>query len=431
MAARDAGAGASANANAGANAGACSNAGAGGAAGSSRRMSLAFFLAGFGTFALIYDVQPLLPEFPVDFPIVPATASLALSLTTLLLAASMLVVGRVSEVANRRNLMSASVIIASAIGVCSAFSPGWHVFLLLRALMGLALGGLPAVALAYLSDNVPAEKVHGTVGLYIAGTAFGGMAGRLLSGFMAGHLGWRQTSGAVSAICLAAGVLFYFALPRGDRRHAATPGGALGLGALSPGALGGLARRFAAQWRDALLPRLFVEGGVLMGCFVATYNYLCFRLQKAPFFYSEAQVSMIFLVYFFGMVASPMCGRLVRRFGVANVLRVTLLCYAAGALISIPDTLATVLVGATLVTVGFFAGHATASAWVNQRAGAGKAIASAQYLTVYYIGASLLGWSGGYAWQFLGWAGVAALVCACSLLGARLVPAEAGQPRPE
>jgi len=393
-------------------------------------MSFAFFLAGFGTFALIYDVQPLLPEFPADFGVVPATASLALSLTTLLLAASMLVVGRISEMVNRRNLMSASVILASVIGVASAFSPGWHVFLFLRALMGLALGGLPAVALAYLSDNVRLEKVHGTVGLYIAGTAFGGMAGRLLSGFMTGleHFGWRQTSGIVSAICLVAGVLFYFALPRNDRRYAATPGGELGLGALSLDSLGGLARRFAAQWRDALLPKLFIEGGVLMGCFVATYNYLCFRLQKAPFDYSEAQVSLIFLVYFFGMIASPMCGRLVQRFGVGKVLRVTLLCYAAGALISIPDTLATVLVGATLVTIGFFAGHATASAWVNQRAAAGKAIASAQYLTVYYIGASLLGWAGGYAWQFLGWAGVAALVCVCSLAGAWLVPSAQSRP---
>jgi len=386
-------------------------------------MSFAFFLAGFGTFALIYDVQPLLPEFPADFGVVPATASLALSLTTLLLAASMLVVGRISEMVNRRNLMSASVILASAIGVSSAFSPGWHVFLLLRALMGLALGGLPAVALAYLSDNVRLEKVHGTVGLYIAGTAFGGMAGRLLSGFMTGHLGWRQTSGVVSAICLVAGVLFYFALPRNDRRHAATPGGELGLDAFSLDSLGELARRFAAQWRDPLLPKLFIEGGVLMGCFVATYNYLCFRLQKPPFAYSEAQVSLIFLVYFFGMVASPMCGRLVQRFGVANVLRVTLLCYTAGALISIPDTLAAVLIGATLVTIGFFAGHATASAWVNQHAGAHKSIASAQYLTVYYIGASLLGWAGGYAWQYLNWAGVAALVCVCSLVGVWLVPA--------
>jgi len=389
-------------------------------------MSFAFFLAGFGTFALIYDVQPLLPEFPKDFDITPATASLALSLTTIMLAVSMLVVGRVSEMANRRNLMSASVILASAVGVCSAFSPGWHVFLLLRALMGLALGGLPAVALAYLSDNAPREKVHGTVGLYIAGTAFGGMAGRLLSGFMTGHLGWRQTSGTVSAICLVAGALFYLALPRNDRRDAATPRATPARRALSLksslDSTGALARRFAAQWRDALLPRLFIEGGVLMGCFVATYNYLCFRLQKTPFAYSEARVSLIFLVYVFGMVASPMCGRLVQRFGVANVLRATLLCYTAGALISIPDTLATVLIGATLITIGFFAGHATAGAWVNQRAGPGKAIASAQYLTVYYIGASLLGWAGGYAWQYLHWPGVAALVCACSLAGALLVP---------
>jgi YNFM family putative membrane transporter len=109
----------------------------------------------------------------------------------------------------------------------------------------------------------------------------------------------------------------------------------------------------------------------------------------------------------------------------------------AGALLSICETLPAVLAGSALVTVGFFAGHTTASSWVNKRATDGRAIASAQYLTVYYIGASLLGWLGGWAWHWAkiagaeiagtgitGWDGVAVLIALAALAAIALAPSE-------
>jgi MFS transporter, YNFM family, putative membrane transport protein len=51
-----------------------------------RRASLALFLGGFATFSLLYCVQPLLPEFAAEFGVSAAQSSLALSLSTGLLA---------------------------------------------------------------------------------------------------------------------------------------------------------------------------------------------------------------------------------------------------------------------------------------------------------------------------------------------------------
>ena len=51
-----------------------------------RRTSIALFLAGFVTFTLVYDVQPLLPEFATDFQVSAATSSLALSVKAAALA---------------------------------------------------------------------------------------------------------------------------------------------------------------------------------------------------------------------------------------------------------------------------------------------------------------------------------------------------------
>ena len=62
-----------------------------------RRTILALFAAGFSTFALLYCVQPLMPEFSREFGVGAAASSLSLSLTTGLLAVSMLVASSLSE----------------------------------------------------------------------------------------------------------------------------------------------------------------------------------------------------------------------------------------------------------------------------------------------------------------------------------------------
>ena len=382
-----------------------------------QRVSGAFFLAGFGTFALIYDVQPLLPEFPADFGILPATASLALSLTTLTLSLAMLVAGRVSELVDRRHLMTLSILAGGAASIGSAFSDGWGLFLAWRALLGAALGGLPAVALAYLADNVPAHKLATTVGLYVSGTAFGGMAGRLIGGMLGEALGWRHTLGVIGGLCILAGGLFFLALPQSDRRSPPPPE----LHNLPWHKLPG---RFAVQWHDPVLRRLFLEGGLLLGCFVATFNYLCFRLQGPPFEFSQARLSLVFLLYFAGVLVSPLAGRLVAHHGHARVLRGAFACTIVGSLAGIPDAGGFWLMGSLLVTVGFFAGHSVAGSWVNLQAQTGRAIASAQYLTVYYLGASLLGWLGGWAWQWAGWKGVAGMVSLSALTALALIPGE-------
>src|SRR3569832_1493324 len=78
-----------------------------------RRTSNALFLAGIVTFTLVYDVQPLLPEFATDFNVSAATSSLALYVNTASLAFDILCAGAGSEMFGRRCLMFASMCFAS------------------------------------------------------------------------------------------------------------------------------------------------------------------------------------------------------------------------------------------------------------------------------------------------------------------------------
>jgi YNFM family putative membrane transporter len=75
------------------------------------------------------------------------------------------------------------------------------------------------------------------------------------------------------------------------------------------------------------------------------------------------------------------------------------------AITAIPST-PFIIMGLAIATIGFFAAHGIASAWVTRRATIGKAQASAIYLVAYYLGASILGTMGGYAWTAWNWPGV-------------------------
>jgi MFS family permease len=57
--------------------------------------------------------------------------------------------------------------------VTDAVAPSWHALLTARALEGFALGGVPAVAMAYLAEEIHPQDLGLSMGLYVGGSAFG------------------------------------------------------------------------------------------------------------------------------------------------------------------------------------------------------------------------------------------------------------------
>ena len=373
-----------------------------------RRVSLALFAAGFATFSLLYCVQPLLPAFARDFRVGPAEASLALSLTTGFLALAILMAGAVSEAVGRRALMFASICAAAVFGVAAALAPDWPLLLIARALEGVALGGVPAVAMAYLGEEIDPKGLGRAMGLFVAGNAFGGMAGRVGVGILASLTSWRGALAALGGLDLAIGVAFLALLP--PSRNFVRRGG-LGFGF-----------HLAAWGRCLANPAvmlLCLVGFLVMGTFVTVYNYAGFRLQAPPYGLTQGQTSAIFVVYLFGMAASATAGALADRLGRGPVLIVGAVVALLGLALTLAAPLAAVVAGVVVLTVGFFIAHSVASGWVGPMAGADKAHAASLYLLAYYLGSSLMGSAGGWFWAGYGWAGVASF-CGAMLAAAFL-----------
>jgi MFS transporter, YNFM family, putative membrane transport protein len=383
--------------------------------------NFALFAAGFATFALLYCVQPLMPLFSADFGVSAAGASLALSLTTGLLAVSMLVAGGLSEAWGRKPIMVASLLLSAVLTVICAAVPHWSTLLVMRALMGVALSGLPAVAMAYVGEEMHPRSLSQAMGLYVGGTGLGGMAGRLLTGVITDVWGWRSAVFVIGMLgIVSAAVLWRFLPPSRHfvRRELR----------LAP-----LTRAFGTHLRDGVLALLFVEGFLLMGSFVTVYNYVGYRLIAAPFSLSQTTIGLIFVVYLFGIVSSALVGSLSGKLGRRVVLPATFILMLAGTAMTLSNQLWLIVFGVAVLTMGFFGTHSVASAWVGARAQVSKAQASSLYLFAYYMGSSIVGSLGGVFWNLRGWHGVVAMACALLLIGLvialwlYLMPAQSAQ----
>jgi YNFM family putative membrane transporter len=378
-----------------------------------RRTNLALFAAGFATFGLLYCVQPLMPEFSHDYGVSEAVSALSLSLTTGVLAFAMLFAGALSDAWGRKPVMVASLLSSALLVLLSAVMPSWSTLLVVRTLLGLTLSGLPAVAMTYLSEEIHPESIGLGMGLYISGSAVGGMGGRLITGVLTDFFDWRVGVAVVGVIGLLAAWTFAHALPA-SRHFAAQP---LRWRVLSA--------RFAGIFHDRGLPWLFAEGFLLLGAFVTVYNYLGYRLLAPPYNLSQAVVGLIFGIYLVGTFSSPWMGHLAGRLGRRKVLWTTLALMLAGTALTMLQPLALVMLGIVAITFGFFGGHSIVSSWVGRRAGAAKAQAASVYLFSYYMGSSIAGASGGLFYASHGWTGVAlfvgALVLAGLLIALRLI----------
>ncbi|MGO4613090.1 MFS transporter [Nocardia sp. 2YAB30] len=382
-----------------------------------RRITTALFAAGLTTFASMYSAQALLPSISAAFGATPAHAALAVSLTTGFLALASVPAGALSSRIGRTKVMIGSAVAAAAIGLLLPLSPSLGVLLTGRALQGIALAGVPAVAMAYLGEEIGGAGVGAAMGTYVAGTTIGGLAGRLIPTFTLNLASWRWAEAAASVAAAACTVWFIRGLPP-SRGFVARPAGIRTV-------LGDL----ATQLRHRGLLALFGLAFVLMGGFVSVYNYLGYRLIGAPFGLPEALAGLAFVLYLAGTAASAAAGRLADRVGRQQVLAASVGLMAIGLAVTVPDHLGTVILGVLLYTAGFFGAHTTASAWVSVMAGGNRGAASSLYLFAYYLGSALVGGAAGIAYARGGWLGLVGGICVLLVLAAMLVWALASHSR--
>ena len=371
-----------------------------------RRMLLGLGAAGVATFAQLYAPQGLLPTLAAGLAIDPSQAALSVSLATWGVALAVLPWSVVADRIGRLRAMRIALVAAAVGGVLVAASPNVETLFALRFVEGLALGGLPALAMTYLHDEVEPGQTAVAAAAYISGTTVGGACGRLVAGPLAAWFGWRPALVVVAVLCVVAAATFVRLMPPARRYTPSRP------------SIRDLAGRVRACLSDPLLLVLYLQPMLIMGGFVAVYNYLGFRLEGPAFGLPAVLASLIFAAYGAGTVSSRLVGRWAPRFGRGPVLVAGTLTMIIGVLLTLASSLIFVVAGLLILTAGAFVAHATASAWVGHRAVVGRAQATALYNVAFYTGSAVIGWLVGFAWIGGGWSATVGAVVGLALVAA-------------
>ncbi|WP_460303805.1 MFS transporter [Actinocorallia aurea] len=370
---------------------------------STARLRVGLVAGGLANFLALYYVQPLLPGLAAHFGVSAGASAGALSAATLAMAVALLVVGPVSDLVGRVPIMRFSLLASGALGVATAFAPSWNALLVLRALQGVALAGLPAVALAYVREEAPEGRHLRANATYITGTALGGAAGRLLPGPLHAWWGWPGASAAIGVITLLCAAVLWLTLPPSRHFRRAQP------------SVRSLLEMTGRSLRDPSLVMLCLVGAATMGAFVGLCNAMTFRLEAAPYLLGGA-ATLVFLAYPVGIPAPHALGRLAARRGRGRTALLGVALLLLGVLLTLPAPLPVVVCGVAVLTFAFLGTHSLVSGWVSERAdriGAGAGQAAGLYLLAYYAGSSLFGSLATREWQAAGWAGV---IATCVLL---------------
>ena len=356
-----------------------------------KRIRNCIFLSGLSVFAQLYLFQPVLSDLCRDFQIDPATSSLAVSFSTLGMAAGLFFWAFKADTLGRAKLMSFSLIASAILTLLSSLAWNFPMVLALSLLKGMALSGVSAVALAYLNEEVSPAVLGTAISLYLSGNTIGGMSGRVCGALIAGWSSWHITALCLGLAALAIGIVFARRFPASLHFHPQHTDVRIKF------------RRMGSFLTHFAFLGLFLTAALILGAFVSVYNYISFVLEAEPFNLPHYIVAMIFLMYITGVAGSMCIGWLSDRHDAALLLKISLLLMLAGVLLLLVMKLWALIAGLGIVTFAFSGANAMSSRIVSIRAHRAKSSATCLYWLFYYVGSSIIGASSGLVLTSHGW----------------------------
>jgi MFS transporter, SHS family, lactate transporter len=265
--------------------------------------ALDFFLVTFVLAPIGHDFDQTIPK-----------VAFAITLTLMMRPVGAFIFGWLGDRYGRRIPLMADIIFYSVMELLTAFAPNFTVFLILRALFGIGMGGEWGLGASLAMESLPTEARGLFSGILQQGYAVGYLLAALVYWIVFPHFGWRGLfiAGAVPAF-----LVIYI--------RARVPESPVwmrdGLRAKSRLKMSILFRDHAA---------LFIYAALLMTAFNymshGTQDLYATYLQKQRGFNSD-QTSQIAIVYAFGMICGgTIVGHLSQKWGRRRVIVLSAVC---------------------------------------------------------------------------------------------------------
>jgi predicted MFS family arabinose efflux permease len=368
---------------------------------------LAVAACGGSAFLDMYATQPLLPELRAEFHTGEAAVGATISALTFACALAAPFVGPLADAVGRKRVIVGAILGLALVTFAAAGAHTLHELLVWRFVQGLFMPAVFAVTLAYIGEEFPPSVGGRAIGAYIAGNVLGGFLGRYVAALVADRWDWHAAFVVLGCMNLAGAAFVWIALPRAQRfmrqRSARDAFSAVG--------------RFL---RDPQLLATYAVGGSVLFSLVAAFTFATYHLASPPFNLGTVALGNVFFVYLVGVVATPLAGRVIDRVGHRTALLLAMAVSAAGMLLTLIPSIATIVTGLALMSTGVFASQAASQGYIGVVARERRSTAASLYLTAYYTAGGLGAVLPAAIWARGGWPATVALILAVQAVGAAL-----------
>ena len=366
-------------------------------------------LAGFSVFLNLYSTQSILPFLASLFHASALEVSQTVGAVTFAVTLAAPFVGPISDLFGRKRIIVIASFALVLLTALVATSQTLSQLIAWRFAQGLLLPAVFGVTVAYIAEEWRGRNVGRAMGRYVAGNVLGGVTGRLISGYVATHLGWRQSFLALGGLSLLSALGVVKLLPA-SRAFVPEPGLRALLGSLG------------SHLRNAKLGMTCVVGFNILFSIVATFTYVNFYLAAPPYSLNSAALGLVFLVYIAGIPASIVSGSFLDRVGYRMAFVSAMLVSALGVFLTgFVGYLWGILLGLALCASGIFVCQSAANSYLGASHPRARASAAGIYVSCYYLGGTVGAVAPGLVWAHGGWTACVALILSVQLATVLLV----------
>src|ERR1700759_3201526 len=148
---------------------------------------LGWSLDAFDFFLLVFVLKDISAEFQTDI----SNVTLAILLTLAMRPIGAFIFGRAADRWGRRPTLMIDIALYSILEFASGFSPNLTIFIILRALYGVAMGGEWGVGASLTMESIPPHARGFVSGLLQSGYPTGYFMASIVYGVLFPYIGWR------------------------------------------------------------------------------------------------------------------------------------------------------------------------------------------------------------------------------------------------
>jgi YNFM family putative membrane transporter len=334
----------------------------------------------------MYATQPLQPLLAKEFEVSIVKSSQFTAVIMLFLAIAPIIYGYILERVNAKRVLLIASIILIITNTFLSFSTSYEMFLTIRTIEAVVIPAILTSSMSILA-NIDKENVKLNMSIYVASTVFGGLVGRVFSGYIASYYSWQMVFLSLSF----ASLIGLFLITR-----------------LNYDAQAHLTKATVKDITQILRDKRFLVIYLLMFSiffvFVGVLNILPFRLKELDPSTSESQIGLLYLGYGVGIVVSLYIHRIINFFNkeMRAILFGIAIFFISTLLYVVEDPLI-IFLNVFLFCLGMFIVHTVSTRIANSLKESQKSLTSGMYLTFYYIGGTVGSIIPPMFYQLYGW----------------------------